>query len=198
MRNFRKILLLTIALLFSNISFTQSFKIGSIDIYGNRKISSEIILSHLTVREGDSINHENFKPENVVAALEQIPGVKHATVNPICCDTANHIMLYIGIAETDSVILKHRTAPTQNTELPHEMMIAYRSLDKQIEAAVLNGQATEDDSQGYALLDYPPARDEQIKFIDFAKKDFSLLWNVKKLRQCRAKSSRSRNDSILD
>jgi hypothetical protein len=180
MQNLGKILLLTVTLLFCNIPFAQSIKIGSIDIYGNRKINSDTILSHLTVEEGDSLSDENFKPENIVAALEQVPGVKHATVNPICCDTANHIMLYIGIGETDSVILKHRSAPKQNTELPHEMIIAYRSLDKEIEAAVLNGQATEDDSQGYALLDYRPARDEQIKFIDFAKKDFSLLWNVLK------------------
>jgi hypothetical protein len=180
MRNFRKIFLITVSLLLCNIPFSQSFKIGSIDIYGNRKISSNIILSHLLFKEGDSINHESFKPENVAAALEQVPGVKHATVNPICCDTANHIMLYIGIGETDSVISKHRAAPKQNIQLPNEMITAYRNLNNEVEAAVLKGQATEDDSKGYALFNYPPARKEQLKFIDFATHNLVLLENVLK------------------
>jgi len=111
MQNLSKIIILVIvSFLVFNFAFAQSIKIGSIDVYGNRKISADIILSHLSVKEGDTVNHENFKPEQVAKALEQIPGVKHATVNAICCDTANHLMLYVGIGETDSVILIHRPA----------------------------------------------------------------------------------------
>jgi hypothetical protein len=99
MRNLRKILLLAVALVFCNIPFAQSFKIGSIDIYGNRKISSDTILSHLTVDDGDSISYENFKPENIVAALEQVPGVKHATVNPISGGSL-YLALYLNLLIT--------------------------------------------------------------------------------------------------
>jgi hypothetical protein len=56
-------------------------------------------------------------------------------------------MLYIGIGETDSVILKHGAAPKQNLQLPDEMIVAYRNLDKQVEAAILNGQATDEDGR---------------------------------------------------
>src|SRR5690349_996578 len=168
MQSLRKTLLLTVVLLASSIPFAQSIKIGSIEIFGNRKIGSDIILSRLSIKQGDRISDEDFKPENVVAATEHIPGVKHATVTPVCCDPANHMLLYVGIGETDSVILKHRPAPKQNIKLSDDMIIAYRNLDKQRESAVRSGQATEDDSQGYALFDYPPARNVQIRYLDFA------------------------------
>src|SRR5690242_17343347 len=100
MQNLSRIItLVTVSFTVCNFAFAQSIKIGSIDVYGNRKISADIILSHLGVKEGDTVNHENFKPEQVAATLGHIPGVKHATVNPICCDTANHLMLYVGIGE---------------------------------------------------------------------------------------------------
>ena len=160
--------------------FAQSYKIGTIDIYGNRKISSSNVLAHLRVKEADSITHENYKPADEAAKLEQIPGVKHATVSPICCDTAGNLMLFIGIAETDSFILNHRDAPVQDIQLPEEMITAYRNLNDQMEPAIQSGQAVEDDSQGYALLNYKPARNEQNKFITFANRDFTLLANVLK------------------
>src|SRR5690242_17081149 len=102
MQNLRKTLVLTAVLLCGIISFAQSIKIGSIDIYGNRKIALGDIHSQLSIKGGDSINDQNLKPENIVAALENIPGVRHAAVAPICCDSANNMLLYIGISETDS------------------------------------------------------------------------------------------------
>ena len=160
--------------------FAQSYKIGTIDIYGNRKISSSNVLAHLRVKEDDSITHENFKPADEAAKLEQIPGVKHATVSPVCCDTAGNLMLFIGIGETDSSILNHRDAPMQDIQLTSEMITAYRNLNDQMEPAIQSGQAAEDDSHGYALLSYKPARNEQNKFIRFANRDFTLLANVLK------------------
>jgi len=160
--------------------FAQSYKIGTIDIFGNRKISSCNVLAHLRVKEADSITHENYNPEDEAAKLEQMPGVKHATVSPVCCDTAGNLMLFIGIAETDSFILNHRDAPVQNILLPEEMITAYRNLNDQMELAIKSGLAVEDDSHGYALLGYKPARNEQKKFITFANRDFTLLANVLK------------------
>lgn len=180
MQTSKKVLLLATALLPCYTTFSQSLKIGAIDIYGNRKISSDIIFTQLSLKQGDSIDYGNFKREPLVAQLVQIPGVKYATVNPLCCDPANNLTLYIGIGETDSVILKHRVAPKQFLELPVQMMTAYRNLGNQLQAGILAGQATENDSLGYALFDYPPARVEQNKFTGFAKQDFPLLENVLK------------------
>jgi hypothetical protein len=122
-----RFLLFVFILSFYQLTPAQSFKIGTIDVYGNRKTDANTILEHLNVKEGDSISHDNFRSADIASRLEQIPGVKHATVNPICCDTTNNLMLFIGIGETDSVILKYRKAPTQQIRLPGKMIDAYKT-----------------------------------------------------------------------
>jgi hypothetical protein len=158
----------------------QSFKVGTIDIYGNRTVKSDAVLAQLNVKEGDSISHESFSPGDEAKMLEQIQGVTYATVNPVCCDTSGNLMLFIGIGEKDSVILTPRKAPAEDIRLPGEMMEAYNDFNDQIEPAIKSGLATEDDSFGYSLMNYPPARKEQNKFITFASRYFSLLSKVLK------------------
>ncbi|HLK31138.1 MAG TPA: FtsQ-type POTRA domain-containing protein [Puia sp.] len=180
MQKTKSFLLFAIVLMFFCTAFSQSFKIGTLDIYGNRKTDTNTVLQHLKFKIGDSINHDNFKPEEIAAQLEKIPGVKHATANAICCDTNNNIMLYIGIGESDSVILKYRNAPVQNIKLPDTMTKTYQNLIIQNEKAVESGQSSEDDSQGYSLVNFEPAKNEQLKFILFAKNNFALLSDVLK------------------
>jgi hypothetical protein len=158
----------------------QLFKLGTIDIYGNRKISSELIYTSLGIKEGDSINPVNLKKEDIASKIRQTTGIKFVNINPVCCDKNNDLMLYIGIGETDSITIKYRDVPTKNLRLPAEMIDAYSNLEKQMEPAILKGQATEDDSRGYAVSAYTPAGNEQKKFIGFASKKLALLVNILK------------------
>lgn len=180
MQKLKKFLVPVWGLLFSHATFAQSYKIGTIDVYGTRKTNPDTILAHLSVKEGDSITHESFKSADEAERLKQIEGVKYATVNPVCCDTANNLMLYIGIGETEAVILKYRNTPAQNIKLPVEMINAFHNFNDQIEPAINAGQGGEDYSHGYALINYPPARNEQEKFTGFATKNLSLLAHVLK------------------
>ncbi|MGI8601270.1 MAG: hypothetical protein ACR2KB_18590 [Chitinophagaceae bacterium] len=159
--------------------FSQTFRVGSIDIYGNRKVSTDTVLVYISVKEGDSIDMSNFLYKAEAAKLKQIAGVRHATVNPVCCNTDGNLMVYIGIGESDSVILKFRHAPPQNNRLSGAMMTAFQNFNKQIQAAVTTDKG-EDDSHGYALFNYKPAREEQKKFIRFATDHFTLLARVLK------------------
>lgn len=173
-------LLLVVTLLFHKIIFAQSFKIGTLDVYGNRKVDAGLVPERLGLKVGDSVSIKNLKQQGATLKLEQIPGVKHASVNPVCCDTANNLMLFIGIGESDSCILKYRNAPKQKIALPGYMMAAYKNIEDQLEVAIRNGHATEDDSNGYALATYMPIRKEQNKFLGFARDNFSILANVLK------------------
>lgn len=191
----KKILLLTAFVLTYCSAYPQAIKIGVIDFFGNRKINSETIRTHINVREGDTVTHESLQPETIVTTLEHISGVKHASVNPICCDTAKNLLLYIGIGESDSVILKYHATPNQNISLPGQLLAAYRNFGNQVEAAVQSGQNTEDDSRGYALLNYRPARKEQYRFIDFAQQHFQILQDV--LRSSRYGEQRAAAAEII-
>jgi hypothetical protein len=176
----KRTLLVVVGVLIYGFSPAQSIKIGAIDVFGNRKVRTDVILAQLPLKEGDCVTHESLQPEATARELERIPGVRHATVNPICCDTAGNLLLYIGIGESDSVLLKHRAAPRQNIRLPDSLLATYHAFGKQVEAAVQKGQNTEDDRQGYALLNYPPAREEQMRFAGFARRYFPLLEAVLK------------------
>jgi hypothetical protein len=180
MQKIKRLYLFVLLLLFFCSAFAQSFKIGTLDIYGNRKTAANIIFQYLKYKIGDSINHDDFKSQEIAAQLEKIPGIKHATANAVCCDTNNNIMLYIGIGETDSVILKYRNAPSKNIRLPDTIMKTYQYFGRQNEIAAESGETSEDDSQGYALMKFAPAANEQKKIILFAKNNFMLLSNVLK------------------
>ena len=180
MQILNKYLLVTVTLLCCISLYSQSFKVSIIDVYGNRHTHFDTVLAHIGIQEGDSIDMDNFNVENIITRLKKIPGIKHITVNPVCCDTANNLILYIGIGETDSVILKYRNAPQQDALLTNNIFNAYTNYVSQLQAAILNGQGTEDDSQGYALIEYAPARKEQNKFIEFANQNFLMLANVLK------------------
>jgi cell division septal protein FtsQ len=98
-----KHLLLFYSLFCCPLLYAQSYKIGIIEVYGNRKIDPGPVYSALNLREGDSIT-ENFQAEVIITTLKQIPGIKYASINPVCCDTSGNWMLFIGIGETDSVL----------------------------------------------------------------------------------------------
>ena len=161
-------------------TFSQNLKIGTIEIYGNRKVSANSILSHLGIKAGDSIKAATIKSGNLLKSIKKNPGVKYASVNPVCCDTSGNWMLFIGIGETDQYILKYRHSPQQNIHLPVEMIEAYDNFNNLLEDAIRSGKSGEDDSHGYSLINYDPARKEQLKFINFANQNASLLINVLK------------------
>ncbi|HEY1112071.1 MAG TPA: hypothetical protein VGE66_00860 [Chitinophagaceae bacterium] len=180
MRVSKKILLFASLLIVHGIAWAQSTKISTIDVYGNRKIRSDSILSYLTIKEGDSINPAAFQPDSIISILKRIPGITQATVNPICCDADNGYSLYIGIAESDSNSLQYRPAPKQNVRLPDEIISAYRNFNQQVRIAALKGEASEEYVNGYSLLTYAAARNEQANFMVFAQQKFQELAKVLK------------------
>lgn len=175
-----KILLIVILLIAHGIVRGQSVKISAIDVYGNRKVASDIIRSHINTKEGDIINPVSFKSDSIIAALKNIPGIIDANVSTVCCDAENGYSLYIGIAESDAAILKYQPASKQNVRLSAEIISAYRNFNQQVRAATLKGEASEEYFNGYSLLTYAAARKEQSTFIVFAKQKFQELEKVLK------------------
>lgn len=173
--SFGKTLLLYAVLPSCHISFSQTATVGSIEVYGNRKLSTDTVVRYLSIKAGDTISLNSFSSKTEIESLKKIQGVKHAALNALCCNAAGDITLYVGIGENDSVVIRHRKAPVQNIRLSPEMMAAYHALREEIRNAVQTNRATEDDSGGYALLEYKPARKQQMKFINFANQHFSLL-----------------------
>jgi hypothetical protein len=195
METYRRIQILAILLFTSNILWAQLTRISSIEIFGNRKISSNQIYASLGLAEGDSIDLEKFKFNNRVSDLKRIPGIRHVSINPVCCDTGNMYMLYIGVAENDSILQKYRKSPEGNIQLPKKIKRVYGRFLQQLKTAVLKGENSEEHLNGYSLSIYPPLRLEQKKFIAFANREFPILEKV--LRESRHADQRAAAAQII-
>ena len=156
----------------------QIVRIGSIDIYGNRNISSDTILKYAKISEGDSITRQYLLNRNIEKNIQTIKGVKVAKTTLVCCDKNGNYHLFVGIAETDSNILSHRARPKLRIKLPEKYTNAYKQFSSRLSDAIQAGQATEDWTYGHSIINYPPARRIQEKYRDWADEDFAMLSKV--------------------
>ena len=173
-----KMIAVIFILLLSFSLHSQSVKIGSIDIYGNRNISSETILQSANISEGDSISRVLLLNKVIEKNIGKIAGIKLAKTALICCDEHGNYHLFIGVAESDSTILFLREAPKLRIILPEKYTNAYKQFHERLSDAIQAGKADEDWSNGHSLIHYPPARKIQEKYGYWAEKDFAMLSKV--------------------
>ncbi|HYE53754.1 MAG TPA: HEAT repeat domain-containing protein, partial [Chitinophagaceae bacterium] len=101
--------------------------------------------------------------------LESHPGIKQAHVTTVCCDEQNNWLMYIGIAEDSTQPFLYKPAPKEAVQLPEEVYSAYKEFMKLVYEAVINNEASQTDSAGYAWLPYPPAKAVQQRMIGYAQ-----------------------------
>lgn len=148
--------------------------VGIIDFYGLRRVTPQQARAALGVTEGDST------PRSVAAAvrrLEALPGVARAAVDRVCCEQGK-VILYVGVAERGAPTIRFRPAPRGAARLPDEVVRAGAAYDSAFMAAVLRGDAGEDDSQGHALMHDSAARAAQEQFIPLAERHLPRLREV--------------------
>jgi hypothetical protein len=151
----------------------QDLRVGIIDFYGLRQVSESQARDALRIVEGDRVPNSVTEPEQRVAAL---PGVLSARVSQVCCDGGRAI-LYVGIEERGSPVLRFRSAPHGRIRLSEDIVQARDDFNKASLQAILHGDAGEDHSEGHALMHDPAARAIQERFI-VAARDLSRLRDV--------------------
>lgn len=157
---------------------TQSIRIGIIDVYGNRTISADSIRHTAGITEGDTVSQRLLAGRQIEQRLEKLPGVKQAQTALVCCDNNRRYVLFIGVAESDSAVYSLRKAPNLKIKLPNAYTKAYQLFSQRHNKAVISGEATDDWSQGYAMMEYAPARRIQEKFLRWANADFDGIKKV--------------------
>ncbi len=71
--------------------------------------------------------------------LESVRGVAHAKLNFVCCDPAGKTILYVGIQEVGTPVLRFRPAPNANVRLTPAMVRAVRAFYDALFKAVKSG-----------------------------------------------------------
>ena len=168
--------LLVLCVFFASIATAQPTQISIIDFYGLQKISQQEIRKHISVKEGDSVLFDKEQLQNQILA---IPGVKDADISTVCCDDKDgKWILFIGISEDKVEYARFNPAHVSNDSLPAEIIATYDKLMNLVMEAVTSGNATQDASQGHALLNYAPAKPVQNQLISYAQKNLDSLRKV--------------------
>ncbi len=148
--------------------------VGIIDLYGLRSVPEQQVRDALQFREGDSFPASKAEVERRLGA---IPGVVRARISGVCCAAGKSIM-FIGIEERGTPVPRFRTAPAGQVRLPADVVEAGAAFTAAVSAAVLRGNAGDDPTRGYSLLQDSAARAIQERFIAFAARDAAVLRDV--------------------
>lgn len=158
--------------------------VGIVDFYGLRSVHEAQVLEVLPYHLGDTIRIDQFKAKKhaVEQQLASIPGVVGASLTLVCCahGGANEgkSILYVGIEETNNRCPQFEPAPTSGVRLTSDVLAAGENYDVAYEKSVLEGNFSEDDSQGHALDGDPKVRDIQLKFVKLAELHLTNLKDV--------------------
>lgn len=152
----------------------QMPRVGIVDLYGRRLVAESDVRSALGIRASDTIS---VTKDSMVARLRRVPGVRDAQVTAVCCE-AGRMIMYVGIQEGATPAVRFNAAPKGAVRLPASIMAADSAVSAAMMAGVQKGRAGEDDSRGYSLFEYPPARAAQEPFLRYAKANTTRVRDV--------------------
>lgn len=164
-----------LAILLPFVCLAQAPVVGTIQVYGNRRVSEPEIRKTLGVREGSALPKSKGELED---RLTQMDNVVAANLFAACCDGRNTI-LYVGIEEKGSPHFEYNTEPAaQDVVLPSAIAQAYAQFLTAAAEAARAGEAAEDLTQGHSLMQNAKARYVQLGFVALADEHLEILRKV--------------------
>lgn len=156
--------------------------LGEIDFFGGKGFDLAAIRSALPFHEGDpfppaKVHVEGLKRQ-ITETVEKVIGRPPTDIAFICCDAKQKPMVYIGLPGESYEALAFNPAPTQPVRLPKAALTLSDEMDKAWNNAVMKGQSTEDDSEGYTLTNEPKARRAELAIREYALRNEGLIFQV--------------------
>jgi hypothetical protein len=176
------VMLVLVAMGVAGISAADRRPLGEIDFFGYKGLDLAAVRAALPFHEGD-----NFPPAKVHAddlkrqvgqAVKRVIGREPTDVSFVCCDAKQHYMVYIGLPGESYQAITFNPLPTGNVRFPKDAVKLRQQMDDALERAVMNGHATEDDSEGYSLTNDPKARKAELAIRDYALQHEDLILQV--------------------
>jgi hypothetical protein len=145
-------------------------QIGSIDYFGYAGLDLKQVENHLPIHVGDWVSFNSFdrKKKAIQRFVKQFTGKPATDIAIVCCDGANHLLIYIGLDGASSRSLAHNPPPRGQDRLEETALKLYARDMAAIEDAVRRGASSEDDSKGYSLSADPRARQVELEIRAFA------------------------------
>ena len=160
-------ILIFLATLWCGLAQPASERAGTLDFYGYGSMDVARIRAALTFHEGDPV--PSGKARNAATAAIKDAVGRDAQISALCCLQDGRSAVFIGLAEPDAPLIRYNPVPPGRSELSPDAWAVFEQLDKHLFAAVEHGTAQEDDSLGYALIQDPATRADQLKLRAWAK-----------------------------
>ncbi len=169
-------LLLIVFLSAAAYAQTEPRRIGSIDFFGYSGLNLDQIRSALPLKIGDQFPGPLETRNGINKAVTDVIRKRPTDVSPVCCDAQGNYMIYVGLPGASIKETKFNPVPTGNTQLPPKIVELYKQTMDASSAAVLKGDAREDDSKGYSLsISDPTLRAKQLEVRGFALRNEKLI-----------------------
>jgi len=159
------------------VASKQETKIATIDFFGYGQLDVVKLRSALPIKAGESIERSQWTSyrSRIEEAIRSVTGKPPTDVAPVCCDEHGNLIIYIGVAGSSSIAVKHKRAPVGQVRLPAAPLKLNKETDDALTKAVLAGRTQEDHSNGYALSSEPELRTKQLQIREFALGNEELL-----------------------
>ncbi len=156
--------------------------LGEIDFFGYKGLDLAAVRAALPFHEGDSFPpakvHSDDLKRQMGEAIKRVIGREPTDVSFVCCDAKQHYVVFIGLPGESYQAISFSPAPTGPVRLPKDAVKLGQQMEDAWTNAVMNGHATEDDSQGYTLTNDPKARKVQLAIRDYALQHEDLVLQV--------------------
>ena len=161
-----------LALLVATPLAAQQPVVGYVDVYGARTNAPAAVRAAAGISVGDSVTATLERAAR--ARLLALPGVRAGHVTLVCCENGQSIV-YLGIVESAAPAITFAPAPAGDIRLPGNIVQDGAAFVRAQQDAVVKGETLEDDSTGHSLMRYPPAREVQQRFINYAAGNVARL-----------------------
>jgi uncharacterized membrane protein len=150
--------------------------IGTIEIYGNRAMTTAQVRAKLDFKAGDTELPQLDYTRGPL--LARALGVDTVLLDGTCCDADGNVLVFVGIDEDGTHRPQFRDAPSGAVRLPDVIYNTFLAYNSAVRAATMGGNPTEDLSAGHALISDAGARREQEKFLGFAADQLDVIRRV--------------------
>jgi hypothetical protein len=156
---------------------TAQERIGTIDFYGYAGEDLEVLRSALPFREGDSAPSKQQLTDEE-SAYARAMGRTHVKFGVLCCLPNGNISMFVGLEEKSAAPIVFNPRPNGRVQLARHIRNLSKDIDREIGNAVRQNEAGEDDSAGYSLSSYGPARVLQLRLRDYARSHAAAIIRV--------------------
>ena len=148
-------------------------RVGSIEIYGNRKTSESKIKAALETKPGDPPPSR----EDAEERINKISGVLASRVQATCCSGRN-LTLYVGIEERGRPRMEFHPPPNGDANLAEDLIANYHAFIGSVTDSIRDDSSAQDLTNGYSLMQLAEGNEIQHRFIPLVKRDLANIDEV--------------------